>query len=181
MGGARGRGESWGRGRSFPQVSADQLTLFKPKGHILPTTLLLAHQKFQTFLRSCEWKSIVSRRLWSLSYWALLYYRSYVKMSRAKTICFWKKFFLPGGILCPPHYYFPHGFSDPPTALIVYFIHSMLRLDATTKKRYDGKLLKFKKFRIKQAFFINEIFSSRIKVLKEKKIEVFFRCFSKVF
>jgi hypothetical protein len=45
----------------------------------------------------------------------------------------------------------------------------MLRLDATTKKRYDGKLFKFKKFSIKQAFFINEIFSSRVKAAKQKK------------
>ena len=48
--------------------------------------------------------------------------------------------------------------------------HSVLRLDATTKKRYDGKLLKFKKFSIKQAFFINEIFSSRVEASKRKKI-----------
>ena len=47
--------------------------------------------------------------------------------------------------------------------------HSMLRLDATTKKRYDGKLFKFKKFGIKQAFFINEIFSSLVKAPKQKK------------
>jgi hypothetical protein len=46
-------------------------------------------------------------------------------------------------------------------------IHSMLRLDATTKQRYDGKLFKFKKISIKQAFFINEIFSSRVKAAKK--------------
>ena len=34
----------------------------------------------------------------------------------------------------------------------------MLRLDATTKKRYDVKLFKFKKISIKQSFFINEFF-----------------------
>jgi hypothetical protein len=52
-----------------------------------------------------------------------------------------------------------------------YFInHSMLRLDATTKKRYDGKLFNFKKFSIKQVFFIHEIFSSRVKAAKQKKI-----------
>jgi hypothetical protein len=55
--------------------------------------------------------------------------------------------------------------------------HSMLRLDATTKKRYDGKLFKFKKNSIKQAFFINEIFPSRVKEPKQKKFEVFFHCF----
>jgi hypothetical protein len=59
--------------------------------------------------------------------------------------------------------------------------HSMLRLDARTKKRYVGKLFKFKKFSIKQAFFINEIFSSRVKAVKQKKIEVFFCCFFKGF
>ena len=32
-----------------------------------------------------------------------------------------------------------------------------------TKKRYDGKLFKFKKCSIKQAFFIIDFFSSRIK------------------
>ena len=42
-------------------------------------------------------------------------------------------------------------------------IHSMLRLDATTKKRFDGKLFKFKKFSIKQAIFIKEIFPPRVK------------------
>ena len=58
-------------------------------------------------------------------------------------------------------------------------IHSMLRLDATTKKRYNEKLFKFKKFSIKQAFFINEIFSSRVKASTQKK--VFFSLFFKVF
>ena len=33
--------------------------------------------------------------------------------------------------------------------IIVYLFHSVLRLDATVKKRYDGKLFKFKKFSIK--------------------------------
>ena len=47
--------------------------------------------------------------------------------------------------------------------------HSMLRLDATTKKRYNGKLFKFKKFRTKQAFFIIDILSSQVKVHKQKK------------
>ena len=51
--------------------------------------------------------------------------------------------------------------------------HSMLRLDATTKKRYDGKLFKFKKFSMKQAFFKNEIFSSRVKVPKQKRFDFF--------
>ena len=57
----------------------------------------------------------------------------------------------------------------------------MLRLDATQKKRCLGFDFRFKKFRIKQAIFINDIFPSRVEVLKEKKIEVFFRCFFKVF
>jgi hypothetical protein len=38
------------------------------------------------------------------------------------------------------------------------------------KKRYDRKLFKFKKFSIKQAFFINEIFSSLVKAATQKKI-----------
>ena len=50
----------------------------------------------------------------------------------------------------------------------------MLRLDATTKKRFDGKLFKFKKFSSKQAFFIIDILSSRIKVHKQKKTSNFF-------
>jgi hypothetical protein len=58
--------------------------------------------------------------------------------------------------------------------LIFMLNHSMLRLDATTKKRYDGKLFKFKKFSIKQAFFINEISSSQVKVHKQKKNWSFF-------
>ena len=52
--------------------------------------------------------------------------------------------------------------------------HSMLRLDATAKKRYDGKLFKFKKFSIKQAFFINEILSSHVEASKQKKFWSFF-------
>ena len=53
----------------------------------------------------------------------------------------------------------------------VQLIQSMLRLDATAKKRYDGKLFKFKNFSIKQAFFINEnFFSSPIKAHTQKKI-----------
>jgi hypothetical protein len=49
------------------------------------------------------------------------------------------------------------------------------------KKKYNGKLFKFKKFSIKQAFFINEIFSSRIKAPTQKKIEVFFPGFLRFF
>ena len=47
--------------------------------------------------------------------------------------------------------------------------YSMLRLDATTKKRCLEKLFKFQKFSIKQAFFINEIFSSHVKAHTHKK------------
>jgi hypothetical protein len=47
--------------------------------------------------------------------------------------------------------------------------HSMMRL-----KRWMGFDFKFKKISIKQAFFIDEIFSSRVKVSKQKKNEVFF-------
>jgi hypothetical protein len=36
-------------------------------------------------------------------------------------------------------------------------------------KRWMGFDFKFKKFSIKQAFFINEIFSSRVKASKQKK------------
>ena len=32
----------------------------------------------------------------------------------------------PGGRLCPPHYYSPHGFSDLPTALLLYDFASLL-------------------------------------------------------
>ena len=52
--------------------------------------------------------------------------------------------------------------------------HSMLRLDATPQKRWIGFDFKFKKFSIKQAFFINDIFSSRVKARKQKKIWSFF-------
>ena len=52
--------------------------------------------------------------------------------------------------------------------------HSMLRLDATTKKRYNGKLFKFKKFSIKQAIFITDIFPSRVKAPKQKKLKFYF-------
>ena len=55
-------------------------------------------------------------------------------------------------------------------------VHSMLRLDATTKKRYDGKLFKFKTSSIKQVFF-NESFSFRVKAAKQKQIWSFFHCF----
>jgi hypothetical protein len=47
----------------------------------------------------------------------------------------------------------------------------MLRLDATQKKRWMGFDFKFKKFSIKQAFFINKFFSSRVKASTQKKIE----------
>ena len=50
----------------------------------------------------------------------------------------------------------------------------MLRLDATQKKKMDGFDFKFKKFSIKQAIFISDIFPSRVKVRKHKKFEVFF-------
>jgi hypothetical protein len=53
----------------------------------------------------------------------------------------------------------------------------MLRLDATTKKRFDGKLFKFKNVSIKQVFFINEIFSSRVKAGTQKKLKFFFTVF----
>ena len=41
--------------------------------------------------------------------------------------------------------------------------HTMLRRDATPKKRWLGFDFKFQKFSIKQVFFIDEICSSRIK------------------
>ena len=55
--------------------------------------------------------------------------------------------------------------------------HSMLRQDATPQKRWLGFDFKFKKFSIKQAFFINEIFSSRVKESKQKKLKFFFAVF----
>ena len=54
----------------------------------------------------------------------------------------------------------------------------MLRLDATQKKRCLGFDFRFKKFRIKQAIFIKDIFPSRVKAQKQKKI---FAAFLKVF
>ena len=45
--------------------------------------------------------------------------------------------------------------------------HSLLRLDATPKKRCLTKLFIFKKFSFKQAFFINDISSSQVKVHKQ--------------
>ena len=48
--------------------------------------------------------------------------------------------------------------------------HSVLRQDATQKKRCEGFDFKFKKFRIKQAIFINDIFPSRVKAHTQKKI-----------
>ena len=57
----------------------------------------------------------------------------------------------------------------------------MLRLDATQKKRWMGLDFKFKKFSIKQAFFINEIFSSRVKAPKQKKLKFFFAVFLRFF
>ena len=57
----------------------------------------------------------------------------------------------------------------------------MLRLDATAKNNYDGKLFEFKKFSIKEAFFINETFSSHVKSVYTKRVEVLFHCLFKVF
>ena len=45
----------------------------------------------------------------------------------------------------------------------------MLRLDATTRKKWLGKLVEFKKFSIKHAFIIIEIFSSHVKVYTHAK------------
>ena len=52
--------------------------------------------------------------------------------------------------------------------------HSMLRLDATAKKRYDSKLFKFKKFSIKLLIVIIEFFSSCVKATTQKKTSNFF-------
>ena len=48
------------------------------------------------------------------------------------------------------------------------------------QKKTDGKPFKFKNFSIKQAFFMSEIFSSRIKAPKQKKL-TFFSLFFKDF
>ena len=48
-------------------------------------------------------------------------------------------------------------------------LHSMLGLDATQKKRWMGFDFKFKKFSIKQAIFISDIFPSQVKAHKQKK------------
>ena len=49
------------------------------------------------------------------------------------------------------------------------------------KKRCLAFEFKFKKFSIKQAIFIIENFSSRVKAHTQKNLKVFFRCFFKVF
>ena len=49
-------------------------------------------------------------------------------------------------------------------------MHSVLRLDATQKKRWMGFDFRFKKFRIKQATFISEILSPQVEAPKQKKI-----------
>ena len=51
-----------------------------------------------------------------------------------------------------------------------YPSHSMLRLDATQKKRWIGFDFRFKKNSIKQATFISDIFPSRVEAAKQKKI-----------
>ena len=48
--------------------------------------------------------------------------------------------------------------------------HSMLGLEATPKKGGWVLTSNLKKFSIKQAFFINEIFSSCVKAPKQKRI-----------
>ena len=45
----------------------------------------------------------------------------------------------------------------------------MLRLDATQKKKCLGFDIKFKKFRIKQAIFLKEIFPSHVEASKQKR------------
>ena len=63
-------------------------------------------------------------------------------------------------------------------------LHSSQRAEAGCyykKKRFGRKLFKFKKISIKQAFFINEIFSSRVEASKRKKIWSFFSLFFKGF
>ena len=62
-------------------------------------------------------------------------------------------------------------------SLIKVIGHTMLRLDATQKKRWIGFDFRFKKFRIKQAIFISDIFPSRVKASKQKKIWSFFSLF----
>ena len=61
-----------------------------------------------------------------------------------------------------------------PTVSSYYLAHTMLRLDATQKKRCLAFDFKFKTFSIKQATFFSEIYSFRIKVRKQKKIWSFF-------
>ena len=51
--------------------------------------------------------------------------------------------------------------------------HSMLRLDATQKKRWLGFDFKFKKFSIKQAIFTTEIISFQVKVHTQFFFEIF--------
>jgi hypothetical protein len=68
------------------------------------------------------------------------------------------------------------GLQQTPAWANLSKAHSMLRLDATQKKRCLGFDFKFKKIGIKQAIFITDIFR-----LSKNKFEVFFRCFFKVF
>ena len=49
----------------------------------------------------------------------------------------------------------------------------MLRLDATQKKSWLAFDFKFKKFSIKQAFFINEILSPPVEAPTQNKIAYF--------
>ena len=57
--------------------------------------------------------------------------------------------------------------------------HSMLRLQATQKKRWLTFDFKFKKISIKQAIFINEILSFQVKAHTHTK-KCFFHCFFNV-
>ena len=62
---------------------------------------------------------------------------------------------------------------NPRTTKILVVLAHYAEAGCYYKKRYDGKLFKFKKFSMKQAFFISEIFSSRVKVPKQKRFDFF--------
>ena len=72
-------------------------------------------------------------------------------------------------------------FADSTTFFLQKLLHTMLRLDATQKKRCLRFDFRFKKFRIKQAIFINDISFLCKSAQAKKKFEVFFHCFLNVF
>ena len=74
MNAIQGRGNHGAGLVNAPQILADLLTLFQPGWQIMPTTLLLLHRDFKSFLRSCnlmqlQKKAYASR---STAHWTIL-------------------------------------------------------------------------------------------------------------